>query len=402
MTEAFDVRATEPHQYRTAGDTMRAALLTGPANDADFAKSLPSWEESMSITAWAGTTCIGHAGAVRVDTVVPGGARLKSVGVTRVGVLPTHTRNGLLSRMMHRLLSDARAEGASFASLRASEAVIYERFGFGLANDSVTVNVDPLRVRPIRHSTGGSFRLLGIDEFFGVVPGLYERIPHRAGAITRPHHMWQRYFEGFLDGTKGQFVVVHADVDGTDDGYAHYQLAWADTDDPGGGKGDVFDVFATSTGVELALWDFLMGIDLVRKWHLESRPTDDVLSVVARDRRGYFVTSRWDEQWVRLLDVDTTLRARTYGAPVAITIEVTDPMFDDNNGVWRVSAQGAERATERAELRVGIADLGAAFMGNVSWQSLAAVGRIAGTADAIERADLLFGHRPGTWCGSFF
>jgi predicted acetyltransferase len=304
--------------------------------------------------------------------------------------------------MMHRLLTDARDEGADIASLRASEAVIYERFGFGRANDSVTVKVDPLRVRPIRHTSHGSFRLLGIAEFFDIVPGLYERVPHRAGAITRPQHMWRRYFEGFLDGTKGQFVVVHSAPDGTDDGYAHYQLAWADSDDPGGGKGDAFDVFGTSDDVELALWDFLMGIDLVRTWHLEARPTDDLLSFASRDRRGYHVTSRWDEQWVRLLDVDAALRSRSYGAAAAITMEVSDPMFDDNNGVWRVSTDGAQRVHEGAELRMGITELGAVYMGDVTWRSLAAVGRIAGTGEAIERADLLFGHRPGTWCGSFF
>jgi len=402
MPASFDVRPTEPHEYRLAGDTMRAALLTGPANDADFAKSITSWEQSMSISAWDAGSCVGHAGAVRVDTVVPGGAQLPTAGVTRVGVLPTHTRNGLLSRMMHRLLTDARAEGAVLASLRASEAVIYERFGFGRANDSVTVKVDPLRVRPVRHTARGSFRLLGIDQFYDVIPDLYARIPHRAGAITRPLHMWQRYFGGFLDGTKGQFVVVHTGVDGTDDGYAHYQLAWADTDDPGGGKGELYDVFAMSAGIELALWDFLMGIDLVRSWHLEARPSNDLLQLAARDPRGYHVTSRWDEQWMRLLDVDAALCSRTYGAGESVTVQVVDPMFVDNNGTWRVAQQGAERVHDSVDIVADIADLSAVYMGDVTWHSLASVGRVSGSLDALERAEALFRHQPSTWCGSFF
>jgi predicted acetyltransferase len=402
MSATFDVRPTEPHEYRQACDTMRAALLTGPANDADFTKFITSWEQSMSISAWDERSCVGHAGAVRVDTVVPGGALLQTAGVTRVGVLPTHTRNGVLSRMMHRLMADARAEGAVLASLRASEAVIYERFGFGLANNAVTVKVDPLRVRPIRQHAAGSFRLLGIDQFYDVIPDLYARIPHRAGAITRPHHMWSRYFDGFLDGTKGQFVVVHTGSDGADDGYAHYQLAWADTDDPGGGKGEVFDVFATSADTELALWHFLMGIDLVRTWHLESRPNNDLLQLAARDRRGYFVTSRWDEQWMRLLDVDAALRARTYGAGESVTVRVVDPMFDDNNATWRVGQQGVEHVRDSVDIVAGIADLSAVYMGDVTWHSLADVGRVSASPEAIARADALFVHRPSTWCGSFF
>ena len=42
-------------------------------------------------------------------------------------------------------------------------------------------------------------------------------------------------------------------------------------------------------------------------------------------------------------------------------------------------------------------------MGTVRWADLVAVGRVrAGSADAAARADRLFGHRPGTWCGTFF
>ncbi len=51
--------------------------------------------------------CVGHVGAYRFDTTVPGGARLPTAGYSRVGVLPTHTRRGLLTQMMQRSLREA-------------------------------------------------------------------------------------------------------------------------------------------------------------------------------------------------------------------------------------------------------------------------------------------------------
>ncbi len=50
-----------------------------------------SWEGSDSITAWEDGRCIGHAGAFRFLTMVPGGAVVPTAGVTRVGVRQTST-----------------------------------------------------------------------------------------------------------------------------------------------------------------------------------------------------------------------------------------------------------------------------------------------------------------------
>ncbi len=44
------------------------------------------------------------------------------------------------------------------------------------------------------------------------------------------------------------------------------------------------------------------------------------------DRRYYLSIARFDEQWVRLLDVDAALQTRTYNpSNAAVTIAVVDP-----------------------------------------------------------------------------
>ncbi len=402
---AVDIRPTAPHELRQACDTMRAALLTGPVSDDDWARAEDGWHDDghLSLTAWDGQRCVGHAGAFWFDTVVPGGTRLGTAGVTRVGVLPTHTRQGVLSRMMRSLLTEARERGSALASLRASEAVIYGRFGYGCAGESVSAQIDVRRCRPVRGAASGSVRQLARSEVLDVVPAIYERVATRPGVISRPSFIWRRYLEDALVGDKASFVIVHTSPDGVDDGFAHYTVKWdeqqyAETT----GKGEVHDVFGASPAVELALWQFLLGIDLVRTYDVEERPLDDPLRGAVHDVRAYAIRAVYDEQWLRLLDVGTALAARSYRPADAVRVAVTDPWFGDNDGVYEIDAGGARRTDASPDLTVDIATLSAAYLGSTSWHSLASVGRVSGDAAAVARADDLFAHRPLAWCGSFF
>jgi predicted acetyltransferase len=304
--------------------------------------------------------------------------------------------------MLTRMLAERRADGRPLASLRASEAVIYGRFGFGVAGEATEVTVRVRDARPVRTGRVGSVRLLPADEVLTVVPPLYERIRScRVGTVNRPEWMWRWYLEHALDRSKASFVAVHTGSGGEDDGFAHYTVEWADD---GTGKGEVSDLWGADPAVERALWAYLLEVDLVREWKLEERPLDDPIRFAVRDQRGYRVTGRWDEQWVRLLDVDTCLRARTYlPSTAAVSIGVVDPQFPDNTGVWRVSAQGAERTDESPDLEAGVAAVSAAYLGGTSWWELAAAGLVEERRPgSVGEADGLFASRPLPFCGSFF
>ncbi len=92
-----------------------------------FAKVLPL--ERMH-AAFDGKEIVGGAGVFPFEMTVPGGP-VPCAGVTVVGVLPTHRRRGLLSRMMRAQIDDIRERGEPFAALWASEPTIYGRFGYG-------------------------------------------------------------------------------------------------------------------------------------------------------------------------------------------------------------------------------------------------------------------------------
>ena len=405
----IEIRATRPEERRATAVVVTMALMQAPLTDEDWDKRLSSWDGAASLSAWDGERCVGHVGAYVFDTTVPGGARLATAGVTRVGVLPTHRRQGLARRMMERLLTEAAESGQALASLRASESILYPRYGFGLAGVAAESVLRSRMAQPITGAAPGSMRVLHHDEVLDVVRPLYDRIAARPGAITRPDWLWTRYFEKAIElGGDAEFVAVHSDPDGTDDGYVHYSVKWRE--ERGGlpqGEGEYYDLFGADDAVELALVDYLCNVDLVREWYAEERPIDDPAQLGVADWRAYQVKGRWDEQWLRLLDVDAALAARTYDdVGGAVTIAVTDTLLATNNGVWQVSASGAERTgveADDAALAVDVRDLAAVYLGGTRWSQLAAVGRV-GVADpaAVAIADRLFVSARAPFCCSGF
>lgn len=406
----IEIRATTPDEYRAASAVVSTALMHAPASDEDWEKSIPSWQGSDSIGAWDGDRCVGHMAGYRFETIVPGGARVPTNGVTRVGVLPTHRRTGLARQLMTRLLTEARQRGQVLASLRASEADIYPRFGFGLAGQAAEMTLDPRAALPIRGAaTDGSLRLLRHDEVIATVVPIYEQAARRPGVLVRPEWMWQRFFEkATVLGGDAEFVVVHTNRDGVDDGYVHYSVDWkTEHFTSPTGKGEVYEVWATEPAAELALWEYLCNVDLVREWYADERPVDELLSLAVHDLRAYRSMWRWDEQWLRLLDVDAALAARTYeDVDGSVTIAVTDGLLPANDGVYEVSAAGAKRATldaADADLAVGIADLSAAYLGGTWWSHLADAGRVGvRSAAGLDAADRLFVTRRAPFCNSGF
>jgi len=175
----IEVRTTRPEEYRAAAEAFCIALMTAPPNDEQWERSRPSWDEMPSISAWDGDRCVGHAGQFLVDTTVPGGVRLPTGAVSRVGVLSSHRRQGVATRLMEALVADAVQRGLALMSLRASEATIYERYGFGMAGDAAEVELLPGRARPIRGAGTGSFRILDPDDILVTVMPLYDRFAHR-------------------------------------------------------------------------------------------------------------------------------------------------------------------------------------------------------------------------------
>ncbi|MFF0145200.1 putative acetyltransferase [Amycolatopsis sulphurea] len=350
-----------------------------------------------------GATVVGGADSYGSWLVVPGGGRVSHAAVTHVGVLPTHRRRGIVSRLMARQLRDIAERGEVVASLRASETVIYERFGYGVASSVLSGQVDlrRARLRPNLPS-GGVVRLVDAGVTTELLAGIYDQAAW-PGAIRRPAGWWRQH-EKLRDADPTvHYVVVHSS-DGVDDGYAVYHpvntAGWFTSADK---TVMVSDFVALNDSARAGLWRHLLSLDLVDVVAFESLAPDDPLPLAVLDRRAVQLGSARDETWLRLVDVEAALRARSWGGEDPITVHVTDSLLGANNGTFEVGPKTVGRTDSAPELSVDVATLGAAYLGGSRWRHLAATGQVTvHDPDAIARADTLFASASAPFSGTTF
>jgi predicted acetyltransferase len=347
---------------------------------------------------------VGTADSYRFELTLPGGATLPVAGVTRVAVRTTHRRRGLLTALMRAQLDQAHGRGESVAILTASEGAIYGRFGYGLATLQASVELSTAHSafgRPVQHR--GRFTLVDGETARKVAPAVHDRARRRQpGDIERQDWYWDVHFADphwAREGASGLFHLLHEGPGGEADGYAAYR--WKDNWRRGNPSNEVavVDAVADTPAGEAELWRYLLDIDLAAKvsaWH---RPADDPLRWLLADARRLETTSVRDDIWVRLLDLPVALGARSYGAEGRVVLDVADAFCPWNHGPWVLEAgpDGAGRARrgapgEQADVRLGVGELGAMFLGGVRPSSLARAGRVEElTTGALARADALFG-----------
>jgi predicted acetyltransferase len=172
--------------------------------------------------------------------------------------------------------------------------------------------------------------------------------------------------------------VLHESSHGTT-GYALWQTTadWAPTGPQG--EVQVREVVGADPEAYLALWRFLLSIDLTRTTHYHFAAVDEpLIHLVDEPRR---LGGRLNESlWVRLVDLPRALAARRYAAPVDVVLDVTDRVLTGNTGRWRLTGD-RHTATctpthDPADLACDVLELGSAYLGGMSLAALGAAGRV--------------------------
>ena len=362
-------------------------------------------EPGRTVGAFAGRQLVGTADAVTSGLTLPGGAIVGHAAVSHIGVLPSFTRKGIATALMDHQLRDIAARGEVVATLRASEATIYGRYGYAVASSSQTLEVQTARaaLRP-GVGGGGPVRLLDAAQTWDLLPRIYaENRPSRPGTIDRPEVWWQG-LRMRSESSSGPSYVAVCGEPGSESGFTRYRPVdtekWFISDKR---TIAVEDFFAPTTDAYLGLLRFLLGLDLVDRVVFWMLPVDDPLPWLLVDRRATKVTAVHDETWLRVVDARQALAARRYGGDGEVTVAVNDPLLQANSASFTVSRDGAEPTDRRAHLHVGIEGLGAVLLGGATWRSLAAAG-LARAEDpaALAMADQLFATREAPYAGFFF
>ena len=357
---------------------------------------------------------LGTAGAYTFRMSVPGG-EAATAGVTAVGVRPDHHRRGILRALMRHQLDDVRARGEPLAVLWASEGAIYHRFGYGMATQGGSFEVDPARSAYARPAPSeGRLRLLSEEEAFVAIPPVYDAMRRvTPGALSRTQAWWRSgpiadpEYARRGAGPKLRYLY---EADGVAEGYAMYRVRseW----DHRGSKSqlEVYEAVTLTPRALRDVWRFLLGVDLVRTVRAIRVAVPNPLQQILAEPRALGLVVG-DGTWVRLVDLPGALAARRYGAVDELVLDVTDAFCPWNAGRWRLATRGAAgdaeatvTSTEAApDLAFDTSDLAAVYLGAHRPSDLAVAGRLEEmTPGALRRADVLFASARTPWCATMF
>ncbi|MEV1069497.1 GNAT family N-acetyltransferase [Streptomyces sp. NPDC050263] len=345
---------------------------------------------------------VGTAATHSFELTLPGEALVPAAGVTAVGVLPSHRRQGVLRKMMRHQLTELRAGGEILSVLLSSEASIYGRFGYGPATYTARLTVPRHRAAlavpraravaqaPATGSDNSSVDVLRRAECGEILEAVYDRYRRaQAGALSRPHRWWALRAGQPPISPAPRYVAVHRDADGVPDGYASYSIE--------SGTLTVDETVATDDAVFTALALFVLGHDLVSQVVFKHVPPGHPLRWQFADFRAGEVSGDMDWLWVRLLDVPRALTARGWFTDGELVLDVDDPFLGEHDRYLLTVRDGKADCvpTDREpDLSLDVRDLGSVYLGGTAPSTLVRAGHIrahrpgaATLADALFRAE---------------
>jgi predicted acetyltransferase len=402
---SYEIRPATPEEFpEVIGPIFH--YFGGPPS-ADFAESVAQLIPPDRIhAAFDDGAVVGSASVFPFEMSIPG-AFVRAAGVTLVGVLPTHRRRGILRSLMRAQLDDIHERGEPIAYLWASEDPLYGRYGYGIA--SFTGNIELRRDRAAFYrdfEPAGRIRVVTTDEAiepFSQIqrtaaaqhPGMFVRTPEWWQSRRLADPEWRR--EG-----GGELVRALLELDGRPAGYALYRLHFSMERGIPNGYTSAIEVVGDSAQATRELWRFLLGIDWMDRVHAALLPLDHELFLLLREPRRLTFNQR-DGLWVRLVDLEAALNARSYKPGEPVVVDVADEFCPWNAGIWELGAEGVSRSSGAPELRLDAAALGSAYLGGFTFRQLARAGRVEELAEgALDRADTLFRADRYPWCPEIF
>ncbi|HEY4975780.1 MAG TPA: GNAT family N-acetyltransferase [Gaiellaceae bacterium] len=355
--------------------------------------------------AFDGEEVVGSASSYPFQMTIPGGP-VPTAGITLVGVSPTHRRQGILSKLMKQLLEGAHERGEPIAALWVAEETIYGRFGCGMTSINCEIRIDRAHTHYRKHWERLEARQVTTEEALETFPGVYEQVaPSSPGMVARRCDWWE--VRQLLDDTTqrhgtGPLVRVLLEREGEPAGYALYSHRTEFIEGRSNSTLEVREAIGVDTAATASVWRYLFDIDLMAQIHIEYMPIDHPLFFLLAEPRRLRLRAQ-DGLWLRLVDVESALRARSFASSEQLVLEVADSFCPWNEGCYRIEEGEISRAGGEADLRLDVRELASVFMGGFSFAQLAGAGLVEELRPGgIACADRLFTSSPAPWCPEMF
>jgi predicted acetyltransferase len=268
------------------------------------------------------------------------------------------------------------------AALYASQAAIYQRFGYGIVSTHNRYAVEPRYLRfanPVE--VPGKLREINPQDEFPLLVEVFRKFREdRIGYIHRGRSSWD--YGPIEKAPAGSFqrAAVY-EVGGEAQGYVVYRVGPSGFEGPGPAQAvNITDLAWLNHAAYAALWRPFEGMALAREVRWGSVPTDDPLPHLLLEPRMLRTTSR-DGLLARIIDVPSVLAARPYEEEQLLRFEVSDAMAPWNAGRWsfETAKEGATVKPEggsQVDLSMDIGTLAMLVFGQITATQAARMGRV--------------------------
>lgn len=413
---SIDVRPIGDDELPAWFDALSSGFLDRPDIPKIVEEVRPHWDLNRCWAAFTGDRICGTFRSWATEMTVPGGRQVKAAAITGVSVLPTHRRQGILTRLAGAEHRAARERGEIASILYASEYPIYGRFGYGPATVAAAWTLDA-SATDFHGPARGSLELLPTDETGEAAA----RDVFEAWRVRQPAEIWRRPITWLSDFGRGGsswgtpwkgFLVVRRDDAGAIDGYARYHVEEKWEQRQPRNVLIVDDLHALGDEAYAGLWRYLASVDWVATVKAERRHPGERLPWFLTNARAAVASDVGEGMWVKLHDIPAALAARAYEreATVVLEIVVRDGGPDGaTEGRVRVALDAnPDGATAREtdldpDLTIDGGALGAAYLGGARLRdAVIARGWDEHRPGALARADALFATLDPPWTSTFF
>ncbi len=396
---AIEIRCATAGEMDQIG-LMAAYVYGGSFGDGPDNITATSLNPDWTLCAFDGPKLVTSFGTFPF-TMRANGNAIAFGGVTAVGTRPEYRRQGLVRRIMTQAILDQRERGQSVAGLWASQAAIYQRYGYASIGANRAYAVDTVDIRFFDDDGGHcSIQRLSMPECIEPARALYRQyIANRFGYLHRSGILWREnvFDEDTPDGPV--YLALASDANGPQ-GYVAYTLRASKV--PHRARSQelkIRDLGWLTLDAYRSLWSFIAGHDLVGRVTWENAPVDDPAPHLFAEPR--MLHGRDEEgSWMRLIDVPEALRQRGYmprerACVVKVRI-AKDELADWNTGTWQIEVDesGQPEVTSAEDdkdvISLTVRALASIYTGMHSARELAAAGIIEGPERAIRQADEIF------------
>lgn len=334
-------------------------------------------------------------------------------GVSAVATQPEYRRRGLVRAITTRSFHHLRHQGRPVAALWASQAAIYQRYGYAQVTVNRSYRIDTADIGFADGDPGpGLVRHLDPDDpdaAYQLIKGLYiDYVAPRTGYLHRSRALWDNNaLRMVADDGPVQVAVSYRD-DGRPDAYAVYTLRSDRVDHPTRGQELVVRDLGWLSGAGYrSLWSWFTRHDLVGRVRWDTAPVDDPAPELLVEPRLLHQVEG-EGLWLRVVDVEGALAGRGYGADGELVLEVPpDPLAPWNEGRYCLTVEGGQAhlagaPTRQPDLVVPVKALASLWAGYRSARQLRAWGLIEASPEGAAQADQLFATAHGPGCPDHF